>query len=163
MTDTARLEIGDKAPAFSLPDAEGKTVKLSDFKGRKVIVYFYPAAMTPGCTKQACGLRDASRTLKNRGVKVYGISADSPERHQKFIEKEKLNFPLLSDEDHAMMEKYGAWGEKSMYGKKFMGIKRISYLLDPAGTVRHAWAKVKTAEHADEVLKKFDELAKAKA
>jgi len=155
------LKVGRKAPAFTLKDQDGNKVTLKDdVKGHWTLLYFYPKDMTPGCTKQACSLRDASRKLKNRGVKVYGISADSAERHQKFIAKEKLNFPLLTDDEHTMMENYGAWGEKSMYGKKFMGIKRISYLLDPEGTVRHAWAKVKTAEHAEEVLAKYDELAK---
>jgi peroxiredoxin Q/BCP len=130
----------------------------NDLLGSWSVLYFYPKDMTPGCTKEACSFRDASRKLKNRGMKVYGVSADSPERHQKFIAKEKLNFDLLSDENHKVMEKYGVWGEKSMYGKKFMGIQRMTFLLDPDGKIRHIWTKVDTARHADEVLEKYQEL-----
>lgn len=157
----AELQVGRKAPAFKLKNQRGDTVTLKDdFKGSWTLLYFYPKDMTPGCTKQACSLRDARRKLTSRGVKVYGVSADSPERHQRFIAKEKLNFDLLSDEQHTVLEKYGAWGEKKMYGRTVEGIKRISYLIDPEGTIRHVWPKVNTAAHADEVLAKFDDLTK---
>lgn len=153
------LKVGRKAPAFALPNQDGRKITLKDdLLGHWSVLYFYPKDMTPGCTKEACSFRDASRKLKNRGIEVFGVSADSPERHRKFIAKERLDFDLLSDESHAMMEKYDAWGEKKLYGKTFMGIKRITYLLDPEGKVRHVWKKVDTARHADEVLAKFEEL-----
>jgi len=152
------LSIGRKAPAFALPNQDGEKVRLADFQGQWVLLYFYPKDMTPGCTAQACSLRDAKRKIASRELKVLGISADSPERHRKFIEKEKLNFDLLSDEKHETLEKYGAWGEKKLYGKSFMGIKRVSYLVDPAGKIAHSWPKVNTKQHADEVLAKLDEL-----
>jgi len=155
------LQMGRKAPAFTLKNQHGDTVTLkNDLKGHWTLLYFYPKDMTPGCTKQPCGLRDASRKLRNRGLKVYGVSADTPESHQKFIARENLNFDLLSDEEHTTLEKYGAWGEKKMYGKTYMGIKRISYLIDPHGTIRHVWSKVDTASHAAEVLATFDELTR---
>lgn len=155
------LKVGRKAPAFSLVDQdENKVTFANDVKGHWTLLYFYPKAMTPGCTKQACSLRDAKRKLSNRKLKVFGVSADAPAKLKKFQEKETLNFPLLSDEKHTMLEKYGAWGEKKLYGRTFDGIFRISYLIDPDGKIAHAWPKVKTAEHADEVLAVFDELAK---
>jgi len=155
------LKVGRKAPAFSLVDQDGDKVSLKDdVKGHWTLLYFYPKAMTPGCTKQACSLRDAKRKLSNRDLKVFGVSADAPAKLAKFREKESLNFPLLSDESHAMLEKYGAWGEKKMYGKTFEGVLRVSYLIDPDGKIVHAWPKVKTAEHADEVLEVFDALTR---
>lgn len=150
------LSVGKKAPAFSLNDAEGNTVKLSDFKGKKLVIYFYPKDMTPGCTKQACSFRDEWAEIKKRGVAVLGVSADSQASHQKFIEKYSLPFPLLSDPDHKMLEDYGAWGEKSMYGKKFMGILRITFVIDEAGKIAHIFKKVKTDIHSHEVLKVID-------
>lgn len=153
------LAVGRKAPAFTLPNQDGEKVRLSEFEGQWVLIYFYPKDMTPGCTAQACSLRDARAKLTRRKLKILGISADSPERHRKFIAKEKLNFELLSDEDHKVLEKYGAWGEKKLYGKSFMGIKRMSFLIDPAGKIRHIWTKVNTKQHADEVLAKLAELA----
>lgn len=155
------LKVGRKAPAFSLVDQDGEKVTLEDdVKGHWTLLYFYPKAMTPGCTKQACSVRDAKRKFSSRKMKVFGVSADPPAKLEKFREKESLNFPLLSDETHAMLEKYGAWGEKKMYGKTFEGIHRISYLIDPDGKIAHVWPKVKTAEHADEVLAVVDELTK---
>ena len=124
MTDTARLAPGDKAPAFTLPDADGKKVSLADYKGRRVIIYFYPAASTPGCTKQACDFRDNLHDLKDAGIDVVGISPDKPEKLAKFREKESLTFPLLSDSDHAVEQAYGAYGEKKMYGKTVQGLCR---------------------------------------
>jgi peroxiredoxin Q/BCP len=156
---TVTLKVGRKAPAFSLPNQDGEKITLKDHvKGKWTLLYTYPKDMTPGCTAEACSLRDARRKLSNRGIQVFGISADSPARHQKFIERDKLNFDLLSDEDHKMLEKYGSWGEKKLYGRTFMGIKRMSFLIDPEGTIRHIWTKVKTKTHADEVLEAFEGL-----
>lgn len=134
------LTPGDKAPTFTLEDQTGEKVKLSDFKGRKVLVYFYPRADTPGCTQQACGLRDAAPQIGD--TVVLGISPDKPAAQAKFDAKYSLGFPLLSDQDHAVAEAYGAWGEKSMYGKKYMGIVRSAFLVDEKGKVSHAWPKI---------------------
>jgi thioredoxin-dependent peroxiredoxin len=150
------LKVGDKAPAFSLKNTEGKTVKLSDFKGKKVVLYFYPKDNTPGCTKEACGFRDDFAQLKKRGVEVLGVSGDDQNSHQKFTEKFSLPFTLLSDPDHEMMEKYGAWGEKNMYGKKSMGVLRITYIIDEEGKIAHLFKKVKTDTHSQDVLKVID-------
>ena len=136
MTDTARLEVGDKAPAFSLPDADGKTVKLADFKGRKVIVYFYPAAMTPGCTKQAWDFRDSLAELNGAGVDVVGISPDKPEKLAKFRDRDGLTFPLLSDPERKVLNEWGAFGEKKMYGKTVQGVIRSTFVVDEKGEDR---------------------------
>ena len=138
----ARLEVGDRAPAFTLVDQRGDKVKLSDFKGKKVIVYFYPKADTPGCTTQSCELRDHRKELTKLGAEVLGISPDAPAKQAKFDTKYKLGFPLLADEDHAVAEKYGAWGQKSMYGKKFMGIVRSAFVIDEKGKIAGAFYKV---------------------
>ena len=145
------LEPGDKAPAFTLLDQQGNTVKLSDFKGRKVLVYFYPKADTPGCTTQACGLRDARTEIGD--TVVLGISPDKPEKQAKFDAKYELGFPLLSDPDHAVADAYGAWGERSMYGKKYMGIVRSAFLVDEKGKISHAWPKI-SPKDTPENLKK---------
>lgn len=150
--DSKLLKVGAKAPAFSLTNTEGKTVKLSDFKGKKVALYFYPKDMTPGCTTEACGFRDDFADLKKRGVEVFGVSGDDQKSHQKFTEKYSLPFMLLSDPTHEMMEKYGAWGEKSMYGRKYMGVLRITYIIDEEGRIAHVFEKVKTATHSKDVL-----------
>ena len=155
-SETKTLKAGDKAPAFSLKNTEGKTVKLSDFKGKKVVLYFYPKDMTPGCTKEACGFRDDFAQLKKRGVEVLGVSGDDQASHHKFTEKYSLPFTLLSDPDHEMMAKYGAWGEKSMYGKKFMGVLRITYIIDEDGKIAHIFKKVNTDTHSQDVLKVID-------
>jgi peroxiredoxin Q/BCP len=139
----AQLNIGDPAPDFALADQEGNTVKLSDFKGKKVLLYFYPKADTPGCTKQACQIRDARTELADLGVDAVGISPDKPGAQKKFDGKYGLGFPLLSDPDHAAAQVYGAWGEKSMYGKKSMGIIRSSFLIDEQGKIMGTWYKVK--------------------
>lgn len=148
MAENSRLEVGDKAPAFSLPDADGKTVKLSDFKGRKVIVYFYPAASTPGCTKQACDFRDSLAELNGAGIDVIGISPDKPEKLAKFRDAEKLTFPLLSDPDRAVLTAWGTFGEKKMYGKTVQGVIRSTFLVDEKGKIAVAQYNVKAAAAA---------------
>jgi peroxiredoxin Q/BCP len=153
------LEIGSKAPAFTLANAQGQKVKLSDFKGSPVILYFYPKDDTPGCTKEACAFRDRSAELKKLGAVVLGVSADSSASHQKFQDKYSLNFPLLSDESHEVSEKYGAWREKNMYGKKSMGIQRSTYLIDAQGKIAHVWKKVSVDGHDTQVLEALQELA----
>jgi len=137
------LSEGQKAPAFSLRDQEGKTVKLADFKGRKVLLYFYPKADTPGCTTQSCAVRDARQDMKKLGVDVVGISPDAPTDQEKFDTKFSLGFPLLADTSHAVAEAWGVWGEKTNYGKTYMGIIRSSFLVDEKGKILRAWYKVK--------------------
>jgi peroxiredoxin Q/BCP len=147
LTDTARLATGDKAPAFSLTDADGNTVKLSDFKGRKVIVYFYPAASTPGCTKQACDFRDSLAQLNEGGLDVVGISPDKPEKLAKFRDAEGLTFPLLSDPDKEVLAAWGAFGEKKLYGKTVQGVIRSTFVVDEQGNVEVAQYNVKATGH----------------
>ncbi|KAA0107557.1 thioredoxin-dependent thiol peroxidase [Mycolicibacterium sp. P1-5] len=147
MTETARLEVGDKAPAFSLLDAQGKTVKLSDFTGRKVIVYFYPAAMTPGCTKQACDFRDSLAELNGAGIDVIGISPDKPEKLAKFTERDELTFPLLSDPEKKVLTEWGAYGEKKLYGKTVQGVIRSTFVVDEKGKIEVAQYNVKATGH----------------
>ncbi len=146
------LEAGAKAPAFSLPDQSGKTVKLSDLKGKHVVLYFYPRDNTPGCTQEACDFRDSHRALLDAGAVVLGISPDTAASHQKFAAKFELPFPLLVDEGHAVAEKYGAWGEKTLYGKKSMGIIRSTFLIGPDGKLAKVWPKVRVNGHVDDVL-----------
>jgi len=137
-----QLKPGDIAPQFELEDQNGRKVKLSDFKGRKLLLYFYPKANTPGCTTQACSVRDARGDLDPMGVAAVGISPDTPGQQKKFDEKYGLGFPLLSDADHAVADAYGVWGEKSMYGKKYEGIIRSSFLIGEDGKLLQAWYKV---------------------
>jgi thioredoxin-dependent peroxiredoxin len=151
----ARLEAGNKAPAFSLPDQDGKKVALKDFKGAPVVVYFYPADDTPGCTKEACQFNENLTTFNRAGVKVVGISPDGAIKHQRFKEKYGLKFPLLSDPEHGVMESYGAWGEKTMYGKKTTGVIRSTFLVDPKGVVQRAWYNVRADGHAAKVLEEI--------
>jgi len=139
--------VGDKAPAFSLPDADGNTVKLSDFKGRKVIVYFYPAASTPGCTKQACDFRDSLAPLNDGGLDVIGISPDKPAKLAKFRDAEGLTFPLLSDPDREVLTAWGAFGEKTMYGKTVQGVIRSTFVVDEKGAIEVAQYNVKATGH----------------
>lgn len=146
------LKIGDRAPDFSGVDQNGNTVRLADFKGSKVVLYFYPKDMTPGCTVEACAFRDGFRAIKKKGAVVLGVSKDGAASHKKFIEKYELPFSLLADESGAIVKAYGAWGEKSMYGKKYMGILRITYVIGADGRVAAVFPKVKPATHADEVL-----------
>ena len=151
----AKLKAGDKAPAFSLLDQDGKKVSLSDFKGKKLLLYFYPKADTPGCTKQACSVRDASEELKKLGAAAIGISADQPPKQKKFDDKYSLGFPLLSDPDNKVAKAYKAWGEKSMYGKKYEGIIRSSFVIDENSKILQVSYKVKpldTIPNVKEVL-----------
>jgi len=138
----AQLKPGDTAPPFELVDQNGKKVQLSDFKGRKLLLYFYPKANTPGCTTQACSVRDAKDDLADMGVAALGISPDPPQQQKKFDEKYGLGFPLLADTDHKVADAYGVWGEKSMYGKKYEGIIRSSFLIDEEGKISQTWYKV---------------------
>ena len=149
------LEAGQKAPAFTLSDAEGNQVSLSDFAGKNVIVYFYPAASTPGCTTQACDFRDNMASLQSAGYVVLGVSKDKLPALQKFAAEENLSFPLLSDEDLAVHHAYGAFGEKSMYGKKVQGVLRSTFVLDGEGTLTHALYNVKATGHVESLKKKL--------
>jgi len=147
------IEEGKAAPAFTLAGPGGKKVALADFKGKHVILYFYPKDDTPGCTKEACGFRDAWSEIQDLGAVVLGVSADSTESHAKFAAKYKLKFPLLSDPDRKVMTKYGAWGEKMMYGKKTVGVIRSTVWIGPDGKVKKHWARVPKAEaHPEKVL-----------
>jgi thioredoxin-dependent peroxiredoxin len=146
------IDPGKKAPAFSLKDQEGKTRSLKDFVGRPVVLYFYPKDDTPGCTKEACAFRDTMPQWSKLDATVLGISVLDEASKARFASKYVLNFPLLADEDHSVAEKYGAWQEKSMYGKKYMGVARITYLVDGEGRVVRRWDGVKVDGHAEEVL-----------
>jgi peroxiredoxin Q/BCP len=147
------LKVGDKAPEFEGKDQDGNTVKLSQYTGKKLLLYFYPKDNTSGCTAQACNLRDNLKELKAAGYEILGVSTDDEKSHQKFIEKFSLNFPLLADTDKKIVEQYGVWKEKSMYGRKYMGIVRTTFLIDENGTIIDIIEKVKTADHAAQVLK----------
>ena len=147
------LKIGDEAPNFSLKDQNGKTHKLSDYKGQKLVLYFYPKDSTPGCTKEACAFRDIFEDYKKHNIAVLGVSKDAEKSHKNFIEKHKLPFDLLIDENRDVLEKYGAWTKKSLYGKIFMGIQRITYVIDERGKILKAYPKVKPDEHAKQILK----------
>ena len=146
------LTAGDKAPNFTTTDQDGKTASLGDFKGKKVVLYFYPRDMTPGCTAEACSLRDNYKSLLKAGYEVLGISTDSETSHKKFIEKEKLPFRLLADTDKAVHHLYGAWIEKSMYGRKYMGTARITYIINEKGIIEEVISKVDTKNHAGQIL-----------
>jgi thioredoxin-dependent peroxiredoxin len=146
------IEPGDAAPDFELPDQDGRPVRLSSFKGQPVVVYFYPKAATSGCTVQACGVRDHQADYAEVGAVVLGLSPDPVAKVKKFHDKEGLNFPLLADEDHAVAEAYGVWAEKSMYGRKYFGNERTTFVIDTAGQISHVLRKVKPAEHDRLVL-----------
>ena len=147
------LSPGDKAPHFSLPASTGETISLSDVAGRKMVLYFYPKDDTPGCVKEACSFRDANAELRAAGVEVLGVSADSLKSHRRFVEKYNLNFPLLSDEEKTVSTAYGAWGEKTAWGKTTMGMRRMTFLIDEEGVIQRVWPKVRPDGHAEEVLK----------
>jgi peroxiredoxin Q/BCP len=146
------LQSGDKAPAFSAKDQNGNQVSLEDFKGKKLVVYFYPKDDTPGCTAQSCNLRDNLPALQAAGYEVLGVSVDDEKSHLKFINKYQLNFPLLADTDHKVVEAFGVWKEKSMYGKTYMGIVRTTFLIDENGNIEKIIEKVTTADHATQIL-----------
>lgn len=150
---TALELLNKKAPAFSLPDQTNTPHALSDYKGKWVVLYFYPKDMTPGCTIEACNFRDNLSKIAKVGAIVLGVSADSVKRHEKFVTNQQLNFPLLSDESRAMLEQYGVWQQKSMMGKKYMGIVRTTLLIDPSGVVKKVYDNVKVTGHVDEVLR----------
>jgi peroxiredoxin Q/BCP len=151
------LKEGDIAPDFVSTDQDGNSVKLSDYSGKRVALYFYPKDDTPGCTKEACSFRDADDIFNAKGIKILGVSTDDGKSHQKFISKYQLPFDLLADTDKQIVEAYGVWGEKSMYGKKYMGIFRKTFLIDGDGKIVKIFDKVNVAEHADEVLAAFGE------
>ena len=153
MTEAKRLEVGDTAPAFSLPDDAGPTVSLSDYAGTRVLVYFYPRANTPGCTKEACDFRDSLEQLNSLDIAVVGISPDKPEAIAKFREDHELNFPLLSDPDKTILSAYGAFGEKKNYGKVVQGVIRSTFLVEPDGTIGQALYNVKATGHVARVMK----------
>lgn len=152
------LKVGDKAPAFSSKNQDGESVKLSDFKGKKLVLYFYPKDDTPGCTKEACSFRDADQIYADKGIKVLGVSTDDEKSHQKFISKFQLPFDLLADTEKKIVEAYGVWGEKSMYGRKYMGTIRKTFLVGENGKIVKIFDKMNVAEHADEVLKAFADI-----
>lgn len=153
------LTAGTPAPNFSLLDQDGNTVSLGDFKGKKILFYFYPKAMTPGCTVQAQGLRDVQQELAAHNVVVLGVSIDPVKRLGKFIERDNLNFTLLSDEDHAVADAFGVWGEKKFMGKIYDGLHRISFLIDENGVIEHVFDKFKTKDHHEVVLNYLNEKA----
>lgn len=147
------LEVGKQAPGFEAKDQNGNLIKLADFKGRKVVLYFYPKDNTPGCTAQACNLRDNYDALQKAGYIVLGVSSDSEKSHQKFIDKQQLPFPLIADEDLKVHEAYGTWVEKSMYGRKYMGTARTTFVIDENGLLSEIIEKVNTKEHTSQILK----------
>ena len=155
------VEQGTRAPEFTLPDQNGDEVALADFRGQPVVLYFYPKADTPGCTTQACGIRDHRADYEAAGAVVLGVSPDSVDDVKKFADKQSLNFRLLADEDHAVCETYGVWGEKSMYGKTYWGAQRSTFIIDPDGTVAHVIPKASPKTHDEVVLEALGELGAA--
>ncbi len=152
IVSTSELQVGDPAPAFSLPDDTGNIVNSSELRGEKVVVFFYPKDDTPGCTTEACSFRDGIQELRKSGAVVFGVSADSVSSHRKFSDKFQLNFSLLSDESKSMIQAYGLWKEKSMYGRKYMGIERTTVVINEDGIIRNIFPKVKVNGHFSEVL-----------
>ena len=151
------VDIDDTAPSFTLPDGEGRPVSLSDYAGKKVILYFYPKDSTPGCTKEACSLRDHNARLQEMGVEVLGVSADKASSHQRFATKHKLNFPLLTDEGWQVARAYGSYGPKKLYGNLMEGLLRQTYLIDEQGKIQKVWRKVATATHGADILEYLEE------
>lgn len=150
------LKIGDKAPAFEAPDQNGETRRLSDYAGKKLILYFYPKDNTPGCTAEACSLRDGRAVLQERGFEVVGVSPDTVQSHQRFIEKKELNFTLLSDPEHRVAEAYGVWGEKKFMGRVSMGILRTTFVIGTDGVIEKVFEKVRTADHFQQILEAYE-------
>jgi len=146
------LQPGDKAPAFSGKNQNGETIKLADFKGKKLVLYFYPQDMTPTCTVQACNLRDNYALLKKHGLEVMGISPDAPESHKKFENRHQLPFTLVADPEKKIIDLYGVWGEKQLYGRKYMGLHRTTFLIDEKGKILKIFAKPKSKQHAEEII-----------
>jgi thioredoxin-dependent peroxiredoxin len=146
------IEAGDEAPGFTLPDQDGRELELGDFHGRTLVLYFYPKAETPGCTTQACGVRDHLEDYSDAGAAVLGVSPDSVAKVKRFHQRQRLNFPLLADEDHAVADAYGVWVEKSMYGRRYFGNERTTFVIGPDGVVASVLRKVKPAEHDERVL-----------
>jgi len=156
-TQVAKLKEGDKAPDFTVRDGEGQTVRLRDLRGKKVVLYFYPKDDTPGCTKEACSFRDSFAKFKKRDIEVLGVSFDSEAKHKKFAQKFDLPFRLLADTDRSIAESFGTYGEKKFMGRTYMGIHRMTFLIDEKGKIKKIFNKVKPEEHAEEVLAAFDE------
>lgn len=152
----SHLTEGNKAPAFKGKDQNGKTVSLSDYKGKKLVLYFYPEDDTPTCTIQACNLRDNYGLLKNHGFEVIGVSPDEEKKHKKFEDKYDLPFTLLADPKHAIIDKYGVWGEKQLYGRKYMGLHRTTFVIDEKGIIRKIFLRPKNKQHAEEILKSWE-------
>nr|WP_295929946.1 thioredoxin-dependent thiol peroxidase [uncultured Dyadobacter sp.] len=150
------LQVGDPAPAFTVKDQNGSEVKLSDFKGEKVVLYFYPKDNTPTCTNQACNIRDNYQLLLKKGYKVFGVSPDSEKSHQKFIRKHNLPFPLLADTEHQMVEAYGVWGEKTLFGRTYMGVLRTTFVINKKGIIEEIISKVESSKHTDQILGKTE-------
>jgi thioredoxin-dependent peroxiredoxin len=153
----AKLKEGDKAPDFTVHDGEGQTVRLKDLRGKKIVLYFYPKDDTPGCTKEACSFRDSFAKFKKRGIEVLGVSLDGEVKHKKFAQKYDLPFRLLADTDRAISEGFGTYGEKKFMGRTYMGINRMTFLIDEKGKIKKIFSKVKPEDHAAEVLAAFDE------
>ncbi|HUX37752.1 MAG TPA: thioredoxin-dependent thiol peroxidase [Rectinemataceae bacterium] len=152
------LKLGDLAPDFELEDADGRPRRLSEWKGSRIVLYFYPKDDTPGCTKEACGFRDRHGSITSKGAVVVGVSADKPSSHAKFAGKYELPFVLLSDPGHGVIEAYGAWAERKLYGRTFMGIVRSTYLIDAEGRIAKIWPKVSPVSHAEEIVEALDAL-----
>lgn len=150
------LQVGDPAPAFSVKDQDGNQVKLSDLKGEKVVLYFYPKDNTPTCTNQACNIRDNYGALLKKGYKVFGVSSDSEKSHQRFIKKHNLPFPLLADTEHQMVEAYGVWGEKTLFGRTYMGVLRTTFVINKKGIIEEIISKVESSKHTDQILGKTE-------
>ena len=150
------LKIGDKAPVFEAPDQNGETRRLSDYAGKKLILYFYPKDNTPGCTAEACSLRDGRAVLQERGFEVVGVSPDTVQSHQRFIEKKELNFTLLSEPEHRVAEAYGVWGEKKFMGRVSMGILRTTFVIGADGVIEKVFEKVRTADHFQQILEAYE-------
>jgi thioredoxin-dependent peroxiredoxin len=146
------LKEGDKAPAFTGKDANGKKIALKDFKGKKLVLYFYPQDMTPTCTVQACNLRDNFGLLKKKGIEVVGVSPDEAAKHKRFEERNQLPFPLIADTDHVILEKYGVWDQKQLFGHKYMGVLRTTFVIDEKGVILKVFTKPKSKQHTEEIL-----------